>query len=283
MERNLASRLGVERNERKRARRELIPSLREALIAGQPTALEGVSFPDVYSFFHLPSVRPFWEPDQPDGYVVDQACWLAALAGVMADVERWRMKQRRPRASEMRRAMAEAGVPLTSKAASSKALGTSAMQPRPDVGQGSEAPPDSLPPPRIRKPTPPAIRGEGDIDTLLGSFLARFVCTSCHSLHPYPQVLLHEHNRHHGSSHYSCASGAWIKSLGAILEQADFDASTVTEPDLESLGAVFECRDCTDHAQMIIQGNRGAEVKTSKLTWRELVRHWLRLVERYVR
>lgn len=202
VELNLACRLRRDREYRQRVRQYLVQSLREALIAGQPTALERVNFPDFHRFINLPSVRPFWEPDQPDGYVVDQARWLAARTDVLVDVEAWRTEQKQQRARKMLEAIAAAGALATLKTPLFEAEGTliaapdaSATSPPVEDEQGGAARPNALPP----RLDPPAILEESLINTLFGSFLTRFVCTSCHSLHPYPQVLLHEHDVHNGS------------------------------------------------------------------------------------
>lgn len=279
VELKLACRLRRDREYRQRVRQYHVQSLREALIASQPTALERVNSPDVHRFTNLPSVRPFWEPDQPDGYVVDQARWLAARTDVLVDVEAWRTEQSQQRARKMLEAMAAADALSTLKTPLFEAEGTSiaapdasATSPRVEDEQGGAARPNALP----LHLAPPAILEESLINNLCGSFLTRSICTSYHSLHSYPQVLLHEHDAHHGSSYNSRLSVAWIKSLSAILEHAGLDASTVAEQNLEALGAVFECRSCTRQSQAAeAHAAGGATAKPPGLSWRELVRRLL--------
>lgn len=183
--------------DRARQRSELLRPFYGAIVSPL-SPLDKALFPSFSVYRGLPSMRPFWEPEQEADYTIDQSAWDAAAGDRLADLKEVQLTAKAREAHTVASAFLSASVPfdglveLLAETVSARSITT------------------SMPGSRIGEVIPTKAT-DAAMDPLLSHFLARFACTSCATMHHYPDIKLHQQTHHHGSTHGAFLSPTLVK------------------------------------------------------------------------
>lgn len=252
VERHASARAASELRARAQQRSLLVKPFYDAIVASLPTPTEKALYPS------LALVARFWEPEQPDGYIINQSLWDAAADARQAAVVEYQRLAKARYALTVANSLRSVKVPFE---------GLQELHPKLESRWSHTS---------ALMITPTAT--DQEMDSLFAHFLAKFACSACATTHSYPNIVVHEHEKHSGRAYSTFLTHSWIKTLDKLVKQAELDLETVDDAALEALGPVFECFGCSAvrpprvYPAYVQPPPAAAPIKTTKLTWSELVR-----------
>lgn len=116
---------------------------------------------------------------------------------------------------------------------------------------------------------------EEEMGSIFSLYLARSICIheDCCSTRSFAEDFAHV-AEHHSGHQYSKRPSDWTTVVGKVVKETGLDPLTVSEEEMELLGGVFECRDCSAVLRQPIWPASRASVlpiRATNLTWSDLV------------
>ncbi|KAK4700978.1 kinetochore protein Nuf2, partial [Phenoliferia sp. Uapishka_3] len=270
--RNKTYRLEREARDRRNKRQHLVGARYTILVEQiKPIPNRRFNFPDQHQFCHLVAVKPFWEPE---GVVVDDESWTAALPSILAEVSAFEKETKQMYFAQLALNLHNVGAPLDislitvekDEAGTSNSYYHAGFKPKISDTITDEA-----------------------MDEVFARFSSVFVCRTCQSAHSYEEIILHKKTKHlttRPDSYYAEEERKLIKLRLARLAKEGLD-ETAKDKELDQAGPIFECHDCSAvKAAQAAQANswsygygygRAASpmLKTREITWSEAQKHYL--------
>lgn len=254
MEFRLYKRKRAEAHERRDSRQSDVYKRRQGLIDGQATSFDKAVFPSHGAFLEYPSIRPHWASDEDELDQVDPDDWAASLPEITATIKENQYLNKVHKFHEFLKQLQEAGIPIVGLEELIKRSNV------PDDRYGS-----------ARKVDMTDMTHE-EMDPIFALYLTRSVCrfAGCCSTFSFADAWEHkdQHGGYFGKEEHSCGTSLeWMALAGKLVEETGLDSTTVTEEELQELGAVFECREC----KVAVKCGSVLPIKVGDLTWMELV------------
>ncbi|KAL8281236.1 hypothetical protein RQP46_006270 [Phenoliferia psychrophenolica] len=263
-DRKKAYRLEREAAARRTQRQKLLDPLHASMLDTWTSS--DLNFPSLAQFYHLPSIKAFWDPE---GVEIEDAAWNAALPTIHSEIREHQATIKKAYFSHLALTLHAAGSPLD------PSLVTITLVDPPTYNC-------------THKATISSTITDAQMDAVFSRFSSRFLC--CKSLLSYESMVAHRKTNHrttgpdvpyYDASDKNGDAPNCLRLLFKRLEKEGRDEST-TDEDLEKDGPVYECHGCPSadpkpaHYLGYGYGYNAlpqTPIKTTELLWSEALRH----------